>query len=350
MTYQALSESNIPLEKLGKFSLIDSLTAPFKLHHPSSIHGVDEGVAIINVGDHYRLITSQLLLEGIHFDLTYCPLKHLGYKAITVNISDIAAKNGVTEQIFVQVAVSSKFPMEALEELYAGIYLACEEYQVDLVGAGMSASATGLVISVTAVGKVSKDKVCLRKGAQPHNIVCVTGDLGAAYLGLQVLSREKQVFQADPNMQPDLEPYKYLVQRQLKPEARMDIIQTLDQLQVVPSSMIDITDGLAAELFHISKAAKVGVTIYEERLPIDQATYETAVSFNLDPIMCAVNGGEDYELLFTIQQKDFNKIENHPDIACIGYVTDLSQGLNLVTKSGSMVPITAPGWEHGTSE
>jgi thiamine-monophosphate kinase len=340
-----MSEYNTPLEKLSKFSLTDQLTAPFKLQHPSSIHGIDEDTAIIDVGDHYRLVTSQLLLEGIHFDLTYFPLKHLGYKAVAINVSDIAAKNGVTEQIVVRVAVSSKFSIEALEELYAGIYLACEQYQVDLVGADMSASATGLVISVTAVGKVSKDKVCLRKGAQIHDIVCVTGDLGAAYIGLQVLNREKQVFQADPHMQPDLEAYKYMVQRQLKPEARVDIIQTLDKLQVVPTSMIDITDGLATELFHISKAAKIGVTIYEERLPIDQATYETAVSFNLDPIMCAVNGGEEYELLFTIQQKDFSKVDNHPDIACIGYVTDLSQGLNLVTRAGSMVSLTAPGWE-----
>lgn len=334
------------LEELGEFKLIDTLTEKFTLQHQSSVQGVGDDAAIIDAGEHYTLVTTDMLLEGIHFDLTYCPLKHLGYKAVVVNISDIVAMNGTPEQITVSIAVSNRFSLEALQALYQGIYLACEHYQVDLVGGDTSSAAAGLVISITAIGRVAQDKVCLRRGAQPHDIICVTGDLGGAYIGLQALTREKQVLKADPGMEPVLEPYKYMVERQLKPAARTDIIQAMDKLQLVPTAMIDVSDGLASELFHISKAAGVGITIYEERLPIDKRTYETGVSFNLDPIMCAVNGGEDYELLFTIKQQDLKKVENHPDIALIGYATAPAQGLNLVTKAGSVVALAAQGWQH----
>lgn len=331
---------------LGDFQAKDKLTKQFKLHHVSSIQGIGEDAAIIDTGKHYTLVTSHMLLEGIHFDLAYCPLKHLGYKAVVIALANIAAMNGIPEQISINIGGSNRFTLEALEALFQGIYGACQQYTIDLVHETTSSTAAGLVIAITGIGKANKNSVCLRKGAKPHDIVCVTGDLGAAYIGLQVLNREKQVFQADPHMQPVLEPYQYMVQRQLKPEARMDIIQTMTQLQLIPTAMIDIADGLASELFHISKAAGMGLTIYENKLPINKHTYETAVSFNLDPTMCAVNGGEDYELLFTIQQKDFQKIANNQDIACIGYVTEPSQGINLITNAGSVVPLVAPGWEQ----
>jgi len=343
-----MTASSTPLQEFGEFQVIDKLTKQFKLHHPSSIQGIGDDAAIIDAGNNYKLVTSHMLLEGIHFDLAYCPLKHIGYKAVIRAIANIAAMNGVPEQIIINMAVSNRLMVEDLEEIYQGIHNACEQYVIDLVQGSISSSATGLVIAITALGKANKETVCLRKGAKPHELICVTGDLGAAYIGLQALNREKQVFQADPHMQPVLEPYQYMVQRQLKPEARMDVIQKLRQLQIVPTAMIAIVDGLASELFHISKAASVGLAIYESKLPIDTRTYETAVSFNLDPIMCAVNGGEDYELLLTIQQKYFHKIENNLDITCIGYVTEPSQGVNLITTGGNTVPLVAPGWEHYT--
>lgn len=329
---------------LYSFKEIDQ-PKPFEPKYPSSRQSVGEDISLMEEGDYYRLVTNHLLLEGIHFDLTYCPLKHIGYKAIVVNIADMIAMNGSTEQITVNIAVSSKFKLEALEELYAGIYLACDRYQVDLVGANIHTSTIGLVMATTALGKVDKERISCKDGAKKHDIICVSGDLGAAYLGLQILNREKQVFQADPNMQPDLAPYQYLVQRQLRPDARIDIKKTLDKLEIKPTSMIAVTDGLAADLLHITKASQVGATIYEERLPIDKATYETALSLHLDPITCAVNGGEDYELLFTIHQKDFSKLENQPDISFIGYITDASQGVHILTSGGSIVPLVSPGWK-----
>lgn len=341
-----MPESRTELQELGEFKLIDTLTEKLTLQHQSSVQGVGDDVAIIDAGEHYTLVTTDMLLEGIHFDLTYCPLQHLGYKAVVANVADVTAMNGVPEQITVSIAVSNRFSLEALQTLYQGISLACEHYRVDLVGGDTASATAGLTISITAIGRVAKDRVCLRRGARPHDIICVTGDLGGAYIGLQVLNREKHAFEADPDTQPVLEPYEYMVQRQLKPAARVDIIRVMDELQLVPTAMIDISDGLASELFHISKAAGVGITIYEDRLPIDNRTYEAAVSFGLDPIMCAANGGEDYELLFTIKQQDLRKVENHPDIALIGYATAPTQGLNLVTKSGSVVPLIAQGWQH----
>ena len=341
-----MTEKRTEIEELGEFKLIDLLTEPFVLQHDSSVLGVGDDAAIIDAGQHYTLVSTDLLLEGIHFDLTYCPLKHLGYKAVAVNVSDIAAMNGVPEQITVSIALSNRFSLEALQELYAGIRLACESYKVDLVGGDTSSSTKGLVISVTAVGKVAKDKVCQRKGVQPNDIICVTGDLGGAYLGLQVLNREKQVFAADASMQPDLAPYQYLVQRQLKPEARMDVVHAMRDMPLVPTAMIDLSDGLASELFHLSRASQVGVNIYEDKLPIDKLTYETAAAFNLDPVVCAMHGGEDYELLFTIRPQDLKQVEKHPDISLIGYATAAAHGLNLITDAGSAVPLSAQGWAH----
>ncbi|MEM9417257.1 MAG: thiamine-phosphate kinase [Bacteroidota bacterium] len=343
-----MAEKITELKELGEFQLIERLTEKFTLQQPSSVLGVGDDAAIIDAGEHYTLVSTDLLLEGIHFDLTYCPLKHLGYKAVAVNVSDIAAMNGVPEQITVSIALSNRFSLEALQELYEGIRLACDHYRVDLVGGDTSAATQGLMISVTAVGKVDKDKVCQRKGIQPNDIICVTGDLGGAYLGLQVLNREKEVWAGDTTMQPDLAPYQYLVQRQLKPEARTDMVHTMREMSLVPTAMIDLSDGLASELFQLSQASQVGIQIYEDKLPIDKRTYETAAAFNLNPTVCAIHGGEDYELLFTIRPADLPKVEKHADIHLIGYATAAEQGLNLVTQGGNAVPLKAQGWEHLT--
>jgi thiamine-monophosphate kinase len=339
-----MSSNHNSLEKLGKFVFIDRFAKKLQSSH-SSIQDLGEDAAMLAENSDYRLMTSHLLLEGVHFDLTYFPLKHLGYKAVTMSVSAIVAMNGVADQLTINIAVENEFSLEALEEILAGVTLGCEKYQVNLGKIAVQPSKTGLVIATTMAGKVSKDHICLRKGAKVHDLICVTGDLGAAYVGLQVLNREKQVWQVDPNMQPDLAPYQYLLRRQLQPEARADITKKIDTLQVVPTAMTDIADGLAAALWHMVQAAQLGATIYEERLPIAHETYETAVSFNLDPSICALNGGEDYELMFTINQKDFHKLEHHSDIAVIGYITEQSQGINLMTNSGSMVPLIAPGWE-----
>lgn len=341
-----MAEKITELKELGEFRLIELLTENFPLRQPSSVLGVGDDAAIIDAGEYYTLVSTDMLLEGVHFDLTYFPLKHLGYKAVVVGLSDIAAMNGVPEQITVSVALSNRFSVEALQELYTGIRLACEKYHIDLIGGDTAPAAQGLVISVTAVGKVAKEKVCYRKGAQPNDIICVTGDLGAAYLGLQVLNREKEVFAADTSMQPDLAPHEYLVQRQLKPEARVDMVNAMRESSLLPTAMIDLSDGLASELFQLSQASQVGIQIYEDKLPIDKHTYETATAFNLNPTVCAMHGGEDYELLFTIRPEDLPKVEKNPDVTLIGYVTAAEQGLNLITQGGSAVPLTAQGWEH----
>ncbi len=342
----AMTEKRTEIKELGKFKLIDRLTKGFSLQHASSVLGVGDDAAIIDAGNYYKLVATALLLEVIHFDLTYCPLKHLGYKAVVVSLSNLAAMNGVPEQITVNLGASNRFSLEALQELYKGIHLACENYKVDLVGSDVTASATGLAIAITAIGQVAKDKVCQRKGMQPNDILCVTGDLGGAYIGLQILTREKQVLEVDKNMQPELDPHQYMLQRQLKPEARTDIVHELHDLSLVPTAMIDLSDGLTSELFQLSKAAQLGIRIYEDKLPIDKRAYETALALNLDPIMCAMHGGEDYELLFTVKPQDLNKVEKHPDISLIGYVTEASQGLRLITNAGTTVPLTAPGWEQ----
>lgn len=340
-------EKRTGLESLGEFGTIDLLTKRFKLSNESSIYGIGDDAAVLERNEEqYTLVSTDMLVEGIHFNLMYVPFKHLGYKAIAVNVSDIAAMNGKAEQVTVSIAVSNRFPLEALEELYDGIRLACEHFQVDLVGGDTTSSQSGLMISITAVGVVDKTKVVYRSGAQANDLLVVSGDLGAAYMGLQVLEREKSVFEANPNIQPDLDGKDYIVQRQLKPEARIDIVRFLKELNVVPTAMIDVSDGLASEVMHLCKASKKGAMVYNTKLPIDSLTSTTAIDFNLDPVTCVLNGGEDYELLFTISHSDFDKIKGNPHMTVIGYMTEENAGIYLVDSNDSLVPLRAQGWNH----
>lgn len=335
------------LDQLGEFGLIDHLSSEFTNINPTTLKGIGDDAAVISVSEtEAMVISTDMLVEGIHFNLMYTPLKHLGYKAVAVNVSDICAMNAKPEQITVSLAFSSKFPLEAIEELYRGIKAACEFYGVDLVGGDTSTSYSGLTISITAVGRAQKDKITYRSGAGEHDLVVVSGDLGAAYMGLQVLEREKEVFKANPAIQPDLEGYDYIIRRQLKPEARKDIIGFLAELDVVPTSMIDISDGLASEILHICKSSGVGCHLYDEKIPIDGATSLAAIDFNLDPATCALNGGEDYELLFTIRQSDFEKIKGNPHMTIIGHITSESEGCYYIDKNGSAITIKAQGWNH----
>jgi thiamine-monophosphate kinase len=334
------------ISQLGEFGLIKRIRGKFSPEVSSTVRGIGDDAAVIDRGEDYLLMSTDMLLEGPHFDLGYVPLKHLGYKCVAVNVSDIAAMNGRPQQITVGLGLSNRFSVEAIDELYEGIEAACRSYGVDLVGGDMASSASGLVISITVLGVVPKQKVAYRSGAKPNDIICVTGDLGAAYLGLQVLEREKQVFAANPQMQPDLEKYEYLVGRQLKPEARMDIVHELADLNVTPTAMIDVSDGLASELLHIATESGVGIKIFEDKIPIDSLAYETAVEFNIDPVTCALNGGEDYELLFTITPSDYDKVKNHPDIHFIGHIHDNKNQHVMVTKGEMVVPLKAQGWNH----
>jgi thiamine-monophosphate kinase len=330
---------------IGKFKLSNLLVANFSLHKKSSIKGISEDAAVIENDTAYGLAASAILVEGVHFDLTYCPLQHIGYKAIVVGVADILAMNGLPERIILKVSVSNQFTLRALRALYEGAHIACQAYSLDLVGHEIIPGAMGLAISVTVLGKVSPSKVCAREGAKLRDIVCVTGDLGAAYLGLQILIREKKVFETDPTMQPELASYQYLIQRQLKPAPRLDIIQSLEDLQIIPSSMINVKDGLASALLHIGKQSGIGMAIYEDKLPIDQQTYEVAEMFQLTPTICALHGGEDYELLFTVNQAMWSRLENNPHIYPIGYVVEASDGLKLATANNIWVDITAQDWE-----
>ena len=339
-------EKRTEIKELGEFGLIDRITKDLEIKNSSTRIGVGDDAAAIECGKEYLLLSTDMLNEGIHFDLTYTPLQHLGYKAISINVSDIAAMNGIPQQVVVSIGISNRFSVEAMDLLYEGMKAACDDFKVDLVGGDTASSASGLIISVSVTGKVARDKIALRSKAVKGDIVCVTGDLGAAYIGLQVLEREKQVYLANPDMQPDLEKYPYIAGRQLKPKARTDIIHELAGLKVKPNAMIDISDGLASELHHLAKQSGVGFFIYEDKLPIDKQTYDTAVEFNIDPITCVMNGGEDYELLFTIKQADFEKLKNHPDIHFIGYVTEKEKGINLVTKNKNVYPVKAQGWDH----
>jgi len=285
-----------------------------------------------------------MLMEGVHFDLTYTPLKHLGYKSVVVNLSDIYAMNGNAKQITVSLALSNRFPLEAVEELYEGILLACKNYNVDLVGGDTTSSTSGLCISITAIGEVAKDAIAYRNGAKEHDLIVVSGDLGAAYLGLQILNREKQVFEANPSMQPDLENKDYILQRQLKPEARKDVVDVLKTKNIVPTSMIDISDGLSSELLHLCKNSNVGCAIYEDKLPIDFSAMSTAEELNINAATCALSGGEDYELLFTISQDHYDKLKDDPDFTVIGHITDHTSGTVFVTRDDNHQPLTAQGW------
>lgn len=335
--------SRTKLAELGEFGLINHLTQNFKCTQKSTIKGVGDDAAVISTNKQI-LISNDLLVEGVHFDLSYMPLKHLGYKAVMVNLSDIYAMNGIATQITVSLAVSNRFPLEALDELYEGIYLACKNYKVDLVGGDTTSSTKGLLLSINAIGEVDKEKIVYRSTAKPNDLLVVSGDLGAAYLGLQVLEREKQVFQVNPNSQPDLTNYSYLVERQLKPEARKDIIELLNKLEVKPTAMIDISDGLSSEILHICSQSKVGCNLYEEKLPLDPQVIATCEEFELNSTTIALSGGEDYELLFTISQDDFLKIKGNPNLTVIGHITDKSEGASLVTRANQKIELTAQGW------
>lgn len=331
------------IAELGEFGLIKHLTSNFKIQHETSTKGIGDDAAVLNFKDKV-LISTDLLLEGIHFDLAYVPLMHLGYKAVQVNLSDIYAMNGIATQITVSIGISSKFPLEAVEEIYKGIELACNKFNIDLIGGDTSSSKQGLVISVTSIGHAAAEDICYRNGAEEGDLLCVSGDLGGAYVGLQILEREKLIFLENPQLQPDLEGKDYIIERQLKPEGRRDIVDLLAQMKIKPTSMIDVSDGLASEILHICKQSEKGCTLYEEKIPIDPMTYETARELGLDPTICALNGGEDYELLFTIKQADYDKLKNDIDVSIIGYITDKNSGCNMISKSNVSHELKAQGW------
>ena len=336
-------QSRTSLSELGEFGLIEHLTNQIKIKNKSTVKGVGDDCAVVQSKDQI-VVTTDLLVEGVHFDLSYVPLKHLGYKSVMVNLSDVYAMNAMAKQITVSIAVSNRFPLEAIEELYAGIYLACEKYGVDLVGGDTTSSTKGLLISITAIGEGKREDLVYRSGAKVNDLIVVSGDLGAAYLGLQVLEREKQVFHVNPNAQPELENYTYLVERQLKPEARKDMIELLKSLEVKPTAMIDISDGLSSEILHICKQSKTGCVIYEDKIPLDPQVISTCEEFNLDSTTIALSGGEDYELLFTISQKDFDKIKGNPNLTVVGYITDESQDCTLMTRANEKIKLIARGW------
>jgi thiamine-monophosphate kinase len=333
-----------PLSELGEFKLIKHLTEQFKVTQKSTIKSIGDDAAVLNYGKKQVVVSTDLLVEGVHFDLSYVPLKHLGYKAIVVNLSDIYAMNAMATQVTVSIAVSNRFPLEALEELYAGIATAAKLYNVDVVGGDTTSSTSGLIISVTAIGEIDKGEEVLRSGAKPNDLLVVSGDIGGAYMGLQVLERETEVFKVNPNNQPDLAMYTYIVERQLKPEARKDIVELLKELKVKPTSMIDISDGLSSEVIHLCKQSKVGVDVYEDKIPLDPQVISTCEEFNIDSTTIALSGGEDYELLMTISQEDFPKIKGNPNLTVIGYVTDEDRGMHLVTRGETKIPIIAKGW------
>ena len=347
MEHLEYQEGRTELETLGEFALIERLTQGFGRSNRSTALGVGDDCAVIGTGKNKRVVTTDMLVEGIHFDMTYTPLRHLGYKAIAISLSDICAMNATPKQVLVSIAVSNRFSVEALEELYAGIRLCCDRYGVDLVGGDTSSSRLGMVISVTAIGEVESDKITYRRGAQLHDLVCVSGDLGSAYSGLLILEREKVTYQADPNFQPDLDSYDYVLERYLKPEPRTDIIELLAEKNVVPTSMIDVSDGLASDMLHLCKQSRCGCEIYEERIPIDYQTTRVCseMSHNMLPTSNALNGGEDYELLFTISQKDYETIKECKEISIIGHITDEHSPAVMVTPQNSTIELRAQGWK-----
>lgn len=338
------NQKRTPLSDLGEFGLIDHLTKAFEIKRTSTVKSIGDDAAVLEFKDKQIVLTTDLLIEGVHFDLSYMPLKHLGYKAVVVNLSDVYAMNAHATHITVSVAVSNRFPLEAIEELYSGIQTAAKLYDIDVVGGDTSSSTSGLMISVTAIGEVDKDDVVYRNGAEPNDLLVVSGDIGGAYMGLQVLEREKQVFKVNPNNQPDLDNYAYIIERQLKPEARKDIVQLLKDLEVRPTAMIDISDGLSSEIMHLCKQSGVGCDLYENKIPLDPQVISTCEEFNIDSTTIALNGGEDYELLMAISQKDFPKIKANPSLTVIGYIKEESEGMHLVTRAEDKIPIIAQGW------
>ncbi|WP_452225654.1 thiamine-phosphate kinase [Lacinutrix chionoecetis] len=339
------NQQRTPLSTLGEFGLIEHLTKQFEIKQKSTIKSIGDDAAVLDLKAKQIVVTTDMLVEGVHFDLSYAPLKHLGYKAVVVNLSDVYAMNAEATQITVSIAVSNRFPLEALEALYEGIALASKIYNVDVVGGDTTSSTSGLLISVTAIGEVNKKDVVYRSGAKPNDLLVVTGDLGGAYMGLQILEREKEVFKVNPNNQPDLEAYTYIMERQLKPEARKDIVKLLKDLNVKPTAMIDVSDGLSSEILHICKASRVGCDLYEEKIPLDPQVISTCEEFNIDSTTVALNGGEDYELLMTISQEDFPKIKANPNLTVIGYITEENAGAHLVTRAETKIPIEAQGWK-----
>ena len=336
--------SRTEINEYGEFGLIHHLTKNIELQNASSVLGVGDDAAVIDHFGKQTVVTTDMLIEGVHFDLSYTPLKHLGYKSVVVNLSDIYAVNATPTQITVSIGISSRFSVEALEEFYDGIYAACEEYGVDLVGGDTCSSQKGFIISITALGEVVSEKVVQRSTAQKSDLICVSGDLGGAYIGLLFLEREKKIFAESPGVQPDLENESYVIGRLLKPKARKDIHEFFEEKEVLPTSMMDISDGLSSELLHICEKSGVGCVIYEDKLPIADDSKAAAYKFELDPTACALSGGEDYELLFTIKQEDYEKLTLNEQISVIGYVTDAEEGAKIKTKGGNTYDITAQGW------
>lgn len=334
-----------PVSQLGEFGLIDHLTKGFDIKHSSTLKGIGDDAAVLDFKNKKTVVSTDLLIEGVHFDLSYMPLKHLGYKAVVVNLSDIAAMNAKPTQITVSIAVSNRFPLEAMEELFGGIALAAKVYNIDVIGGDTTSSQKGLIISITAIGEANEDEIVYRNNAKENDLLVVSGDLGSAYMGLQVLEREKQVFQVNPNNQPDLDAYTYLIERQLKPEARTDIKELLEKLEVKPTAMIDVSDGLSSELLHICKQSNVGCNLFEEKIPVDPQFIDVCEEFNIDSTTIALNGGEDYELLFTIPLEDFDKIKANPNFTVIGHITQASEGVNLITRANTKIPLKARGWD-----
>lgn len=332
------------LSELGEFGLIEHLTSNLPTYHKSTVKGIGDDAAVLDYGSKYLVMTTDMLMEGIHFDLVYTPLKHLGYKAAVVNFSDVYAMNAQPRQLVVSMAISKKFSVEALDEFYTGLRLACERYNVDLVGGDTSSSMTGLAISITVIGEVDKDKITYRSTAKENDLICVTGDLGAAYLGLQVLEREKKIYTETSGNQPKLDEYDYILQRQLKPEAQKEIADFFEKNSIVPTAMIDISDGLSSELLHICKQSEVGCNIYQQKIPIAAQTAKVAQELHLEPMICALNGGEDYELLFTVPLDKYDMILGRSDVSIIGHITDKNAGCNLVTELGQQIPLIAQGW------
>ncbi len=333
------------LSQLGEFGLIEHLTKKFSINQVSTLKGIGDDAAVLDFADKKIVVSTDLLIEGVHFDLSYMPLRHLGYKAVVANVSDICAMNAKATQITVSVAVSNRFPLEALEELFDGITLASREYNVDVIGGDTTSSQKGLIISITAIGQADAEELVYRSGAKQTDLLVVTGDIGAAYMGLQVLEREKQVFKINPNSQPDLEAYTYLIERQLKPEARKDVRTLLHALEIRPTSMIDISDGLSSEIMHLCKQSGVGCNLYEDKLPLDPQLINVCEEFDIDSTTVAINGGEDYELLFTIAMEDFEKIKGNPNFTIIGHMTNETEGIHLVTRANTKIPLKARGWD-----
>ncbi|WP_423820086.1 thiamine-phosphate kinase [Salinimicrobium sp. TIG7-5_MAKvit] len=348
--FENSNESRTSLSEYGEFGLIDHLTRNFGITPENTIKGIGDDAAVLDFKDEKVVVTTDFLVEGVHFDLAYMPLKHLGYKAVMVNLSDLYAMNAKARQITISIAVSNRFPVEALEELYSGIELAAKLYKVDVVGGDTTSSNSGMVISVTALGAAKEEEVVYRSGAKENDLLVVTGDLGAAYMGLQVLEREKQVFKVNPNSQPDLDPYTYLIERQLKPEARQDIPPLFKALDLQPTSMIDISDGLSSETIHLCKNSGTGVNLFEEKIPLDPAVISVCEEFQLDSTTIALSGGEDYELLFTIDQNDYDKIKGNPNFTVIGHMTQQSEGMHLVTRANQKIALIARGWNAMNKE